>query len=492
VPIAVIAALGDDVPGALIGTAAWKQALGDENDRVERLRRTAVIVEDTLMGIAGLALGSHGLGWAWSLDVDVFATPDALATASVALRDAGAIDLDDLIARFDAHGRRQRPSTTRHFAILEGVEVLAPVELSTVLWDRGEPAAPAISRAVASDGLPRLMAEHTTRRRLAKLAVSRRPTVRGAVELSALLERGETLPAGTATVSALHRHAALERTFVGPGPLSEAAASFRPRVNREWAESRLHAGRRRGATRVRARQFRVAFCGIDGAGKSTQVDLLLENLERAGVSARASWTRLGNGSSSALVGLTRVAQRLLPSGTHSFQATRAAAGRQSSSSAPDPHTRVPGLAAPLTRRGLVGWSWALAVTLDYLVRSRAARRRANGSVLVLDRALPDALVELEDDYGIVLRLSLQRLLLTRFTPKPHMTFYLQLPGAVAKARKDDMFTALELEEQTRRYGQVLDMLPNVVMLNAQKSRQQLALEVLRAIASPAAGTPSGA
>jgi thymidylate kinase len=132
----------------------------------------------------------------------------------------------------------------------------------------------------------------------------------------------------------------------------------------------------------------------------------------------------------------------------------------------------------------VGWTWALVLTIDYLLRTWTVRRRATGSVLVLDRALPDAMVELGDDYGVVLRLGLQRRLLERFTPAPDITFHIRLPGAVAKARKDDVFTVAELEAQARRYEELLADMPGVVVLDGRKPPDELALEALRAVASP--------
>lgn len=401
--------------------------------------------------------------------------------AAAALVEAGAVALDGLIARLGPRPRR-RPAPPCHFGIVDGAEVLAPAELSTVLWDTGESAAAAIGRAVASPGLPRLLPADAARRRVAKLAAARRPTLRGAVELSALLERGDGPAPGSASGAALRRHAELERRFAGPGPLSAAAGSAAAGAGREWTRARLRAVRREAATRLRPRQLRVAFCGIDGAGKSTQVALLVANLQRVGIRAQASWTRIGNGASAPVEALARIAQRLLPSGAHSFQATRAAAGR-ATASGPDPQEALPGVAPPRTRRGLLGWGWALAVTLDYLARSRAAARRASGAVLVLDRALPDALVELQDDYGVALRLTLQRRLLTWFTPQPQITCYLRLPGAVAKARKDDMFTAAELDLQILAYEQELAALEGVIALDAQRPPGELALEALRAVAS---------
>lgn len=484
VPVAALDRLEGALPVGLAGAEPWRAAVRADTERADRLLRATRAVERALVGTAGVARAGSVLGHGWSADVDVYARPDAVEPAGRALRRAGAVPLDRVRAVLSGRGGTRRGVAT-DFAVLEDGLVVGSAELLTRLWTGGAPAAPAVARATGA-GLPSLAAPDVALRRLGKLAAGRATTVRGLAELTALLERDVPLPPALAG-GVLRRYAALERTLSGVGPVSAAAATTRrhPAATATWARARARAVRREASRRRRRGQLRVAFCGLDGAGKSTQVAMLVNNLERAGVPARASWTRLGNRASPAVAGLATVAQRLLPSGTHSYEAVRAEAGRRE----PD---RPGAVAPPLTRRGVVGYSWALAVTVDYVLRARAARRRAAGTVLVLDRALPDALVELEDNYGVALDLRLQRRLLERWTPRPDLVFHLQLPGAVAKARKEDVFSAAELEIQRGRYERLLAALDGVVTLDAQRPAAELAAEVLRQVGAgqpPAPAAP---
>jgi len=468
VPAAAVADLG--VPGGLTQTEAWQAAIGADHARAARMQRATSLVQAALQGLPGVALAGDGLGPMWSSDVDVFVAPERLAAAGRRLTDAGMVCLDGLLLNLAPPRRRQHRPTTQHFAVVDGTDILAAAELCTELCDGGPSAEPAIARAVPSEGLARLTDRDAAQRRMVKLRSARRPTARGAIEMSLLLRRGHYPHAGAAV---LHRYAGVEREIAGPGPLTAAAAARRPGLDPVWAGARLSSVPRVVRARARPNQVRIAFSGIDGSGKSTQVTRLVENLGRVGIPAHPTWTRIGSGASRPVTVLAAAAQRALPSRTHSFQATRIAAGRGG----------PPRGAPPMTRRGVLGWLWALTVTLDYLCRARAGQRRARGAVLVLDRALPDALVELREDYGLTLRLAFQRRLLERMTAPAHRTFYLRLEGAAAKARKDDDFTAAELDAQTLRYGKLFAGDPGVVELDAEAGPDQLALEILRAVAA---------
>ena len=453
------------------GDARWQAAVERSRARAVRIERARVLVAEALAPVAGAALSDGLLGAEFSADVDVYVRPDALTPVGTALTARGAVAVDAVERRL----RGGEDGPPRHFALVENGAVLAPVELVVHLWDGGPPAAPAVARAAGG----RLTLADVAARRTAKAAASRRPTVRALAELTALLELGAPLPSAWAR-GALRRHAELERELVGTGPVQAAVLRQPRRPGAEVLWLRARARGARSLLRPRRGQLRVAFVGVDGAGKSTQAERLAANFQAAGVPAVAEWSRLGNRALAPVAGLAKLAQRLLPAGSHSFEAAREAAGRA------DPDAGPSAVAIPLTRRGPVGWAWALAVTLDYVVRTQAARRRARGRVLVLDRALPDALVGLEDNYGVALRLGLQRRLLERLTPAPHLVVYLRLPGAVAKARKDDTFTAAELEVQRERYERLLARLGDaVVTLDAQRSREEIAEAALAAAISAA-------
>jgi thymidylate kinase len=215
----------------------------------------------------------------------------------------------------------------------------------------------------------------------------------------------------------------------------------------------------------------VSFSGVDGAGKSTQAARLVETLNRAGVPATAVWARIGYSGSRLLTAVVTAVQRILPARHHSAQRQRAAG------------TATPGT-PPLTRRGIVGWSWALASTLEYLRILRLEARRSSARVIVFDRGLPDALVGLEEEFGGAVRLELHRRLIRRWGPRADVMFYLRLSGHAAHGRKDDSFAADVLEAHARRYEELLARMPGaVVVLDAERPPAELAHEALRRLAA---------
>ena len=139
--------------------------------------------------------------------------------------------------------------------------------------------------------------------------------------------------------------------------------------------------------------------------------------------------------------------------------------------------------AHATRRGPLGWAWALAVTLNFVSLSRRNVRQVRASVLASDRALPDALVGLEEGYGGAVGLRLQRAVMERFTPTPDLTFYMRLSPSVAYDRKEDIFAAQVLEEHARAYDELFARLPGTVTMNAEGQLDEISHEVLRRVCS---------
>ncbi len=209
----------------------------------------------------------------------------------------------------------------------------------------------------------------------------------------------------------------------------------------------------------------VAVSGVDGAGKSTLSRLVAQDLDRAGVPASRVWTRPGL-SIGWLSGLARVGKKLL--------------GQD-----PSPGVERVGGGVPArdlaSRRGILGWTWAMLVILSFLVDVRRQHLRGRG-VLLYDRHLLDVLVTLGLVYeGVDLRLH--RALVRRSLPKPSLSVYLDVPAEVAVARKpEDMFGEYAIRCQLESYDAYAGQIEDLRRLNGLNPAEELAAVVTRWLA----------
>jgi thymidylate kinase len=213
----------------------------------------------------------------------------------------------------------------------------------------------------------------------------------------------------------------------------------------------------------RRRNLVVAISGVDGSGKSTMRAALTESLARAGVPVSTVWVRPG-------MGLGRLT--LLAAWGKRLLRQDAAPGLRAMAD--------PGAARPASRRGAVGWIWALLVTCSFLAGVWRQHRSGRGVVLY-DRHLVDALATLDFAYdGVDLRL--QHGLIRAFLPRADVRLYLDVPAEVSVARKpDDLLGEHAVRSQLAGYERWLDRLPRIVRLDATLPTAELVAQAMRVI-----------
>jgi thymidylate kinase len=176
------------------------------------------------------------------------------------------------------------------------------------------------------------------------------------------------------------------------------------------------------------RPLLIALDGVDGSGKSVQAGLFDKALEEAALRHRVVWTR--GGSSAMLQPVLKLGKRLI-------------GGKSASEGYPTPPetpegTREAGRASRF-RQPLVRalWPWLITceLSVSYLARVRWPLLR--GEVVVADRYVLSALMELGArlDRPDIARTPAARLLRLT-TPVPGRAYWLDVPTEVALARKE--------------------------------------------------------
>jgi dTMP kinase len=216
-----------------------------------------------------------------------------------------------------------------------------------------------------------------------------------------------------------------------------------------------------------ARGLLITFSGLDGAGKSTQIDLLMDRLQREGLPPIYLWTRGGYTTffERLKAGLRRFSGQALPPPGHSAR-------------------RAEALGKVWVRR-----VWLTLALLDLLrVYGLQVRWwRGRGRAVVCDRYLWDTLVDLRLHYPqeLVERWWLWRLLVWA-TPPPDAAFLIVVPVAESVRRskvKDEPFQdPPELRAQRLNNYQVLGRELGWQVLDGQRPREVLADQVWASVA----------
>lgn len=218
-----------------------------------------------------------------------------------------------------------------------------------------------------------------------------------------------------------------------------------------------------------ARRLVIAVSGVDGSGKTTLRAALVGELGRCGVPVSTVWVRPGMGLG-LLAALGGWAKRLI--GQDATPGIRTVATHANHEN----HDVVP----LRSRRGAVGWAWAMLVSTSFLIGVWRQHRAASG-VVIYDRHLVDALATLDFAYaGVDLRVPHR--LVRALLPRADISLYLDVPAEVSVARKpDDLIGELAVRRQLEAYARWLEVLPPTARLDAMRPEPELVAQALRVI-----------
>jgi thymidylate kinase len=271
-------------------------------------------------------------------------------------------------------------------------------------------------------------------------------------------------------------------------PQAWAAAAARARLwgqsdAVEWMRAMYEGGRIARTHRLRRRMAQVgrigrrrglliAISGVDGAGKSFQAKALQGSLEALGLRARVEWIPLASN-----VWLDRLVVPL-KRGLARFGGLRPPRWNQPGRGGLEPNN--PGSVLRQRSRAInYGWATLMAAANGVSHAFRAWRHRSAGRVVVFDRYALDSVVRSRFLYGNGRPLRLPRTLIRVLSPRPDLAFFLDVPAATSVARKEDIWTAEELERQVELYRQEYERC-GVTRLEGELPSEELAREILEA------------
>ncbi len=211
----------------------------------------------------------------------------------------------------------------------------------------------------------------------------------------------------------------------------------------------------------------VTFSGLDGCGKSTQLELLAEQLSGRGVRVARVWSR--GGYTPGVLWLKRVARRVM-----GRRAPPPGKGRQ----------RDATLGNPLVR---AAWLDLALLDLIRLYGVELRLRALRGEAVLCDRYLWDTLVDFRVNFpGVdVTRRPLWRVL-ERVARRPDLAIYLALDPELSERRaieKNDPFPE-PMEARVRRRSAYEALLHRFTVLDARRPREGLHAEILARLATP--------
>lgn len=219
----------------------------------------------------------------------------------------------------------------------------------------------------------------------------------------------------------------------------------------------------------RRRGFVVALSGIDGSGKSSQVEEIGTILTKLGYDVTTAWNRLAvDPSLDRFAAPVKKMVRLL-SGTSTGEPTEKAAREA------DP-------ARALRRRAPVvtyGWT-AVVATMNGLSHLKATRAMREGRVVVCDRYTLDSSVNLRYLYGIEKRFRAQRWIVRTLSPKPLAAFFLDVSGATAHARKPVKYTPQELQTYADLYREEWQH-EGTIRVDGEAAPREITTSIMRAL-----------
>lgn len=233
-----------------------------------------------------------------------------------------------------------------------------------------------------------------------------------------------------------------------------------------------------------ARPRVIALSGLDGAGKSTQAELLKDALTALGFDARVEWTKVRRDPLLDKIGsaLRRVLGGGIGAGTDARAVVVPAPPVDPSGEVrnyPDGPPPPPDSLGSLRRRSpALTWLWVLVVAMSNGLHHRRTVGGHGRAVVICDRYVLDTRAHLRYIYGPDRRFRLAGHLVALLSPTPAAAFLLDVTPEDARARKAEQYTTADLARLRQLYREESSRARSIV-LSAGRGADELAAEIAR-------------
>lgn len=190
----------------------------------------------------------------------------------------------------------------------------------------------------------------------------------------------------------------------------------------------------------------VALSGLDGAGKSTQAELIRDALDRLGIDAAVEWTKIARNPSLDVVAAP-VKRLLSKRGRAEPDEGRPLGAGTGLSNSPASQLRE--RSAAITH----GWTTVVAITNAGTHRRAVKEHLRAGRVVICDRYVLDSAAHMRYRYGPTRRFRVQRWIVRILSPRPLLRYLLRVPPEVALERKREQYDLDQLTQLADLYDQ---------------------------------------
>ena len=219
----------------------------------------------------------------------------------------------------------------------------------------------------------------------------------------------------------------------------------------------------------------VSFSGLDGAGKTSQIEGLRRTLELLGFDVAIQWTRLEWTTlwENPWLGVLGWPARTTLGLVSRMQGRHRPAARDGGTAAPQLEP-----SAVRERSNVISQVWVAIVAFAHGQAQRRETREhlRGGKVVLCDRYTLDTAVHLRFRYGQQRNYRFQIGVVQRLSPRPLVGYLLDVPAATAHARKAEQYSLHDLEQQADLYRQEHERLA-VRRLDGELPREELCSEI---------------